>query len=430
MQPDIDIIEDDEPRIYSLGHSGLVSVSFDRRGEGGVVLVCPTGGTRKSVADADEQRKELIERSRRGEHIELQLEAVTYRQHDDHPDANYSDFSPAALARMAKTAPGTAFLRDHLLRDTAAVGGFCESCKLETLEDGTREMKETIVLSKPWAVESVLDGTMRRFSIGARPQGGIKNVICRACGDTVAECGHYPGEVVETRSGPKTAVWRYKDAIMLERSWVLDPAVENTHIIGWVEKARQGKTLSMSMDNHRETKGTEAQPSTQPAPDLEREALKAANADLTAAVAKLRADLAVKDAELATFRAETETKAVEGQIVELLRTGKLAPNGTQEKQIRDRLASGDLAGAKALLAFASEAPAVTPAGAARQSAPQSGVTFTAADGRMNYEAIVRAMPEFAGNVPSRYRTAAGAAAYVQSNKDHVSKTLGIPAEIL
>lgn len=426
QQPDIEIIEDDEPKVYTLGHPGLVSVSFDPRGEGGVVLVCPTGGTRKSVADADDQRKELIERSRRGEHIELQLEAVTYRQHDDHPDANYSDFSPAALARMAKTAPGTAFLRDHLLRDTAAVGGFCESCKLETLEDGTREMKETIVLSKPWAVESVLDGTMRRFSIGARPQGGIKNVICRVCGDSVAACGHYPGEVVETRSGPQTVVWRYKDAIMLERSWVLDPAVENTHIIGWVEKARQGKTLSMSMD----TRDTKSDPVAQAAPDLERDALKAANADLTAAVAKLRADLAAKDAELATFRAETESKAIEGQIAELLKTGKLAPNGTQEKQIRERVAGGDLAGAKALLAFAAEAPAVTPAGAPRQSAPQPGVTFTAADGRMNYEAIVRALPEFAGNVPSRYRTAAGAEAYVRTNKDHVSAKLGIPVEIL
>lgn len=366
------------PDVYTLGHdTGLLSVQFDRKGDGGVIEFL-TG----EKAAAEDKRRELIERSMNGEHIELMVTALTYQQHDDRPDANYTDFSTSALAALKKSAPNTPLLQDHKKHDTNATIGYSLAARLEKTEDGTRQLVEDLAVVKPFAVQSVLDGTMRFFSIGARPVGPIHEVIqCRVCQDSVTKCGHLPGEVVETRKGSQTVIWRYTDARMLERSWVNDPAVSNTKIQGYIEKARQGKQDFIM----NETKTH----------DLEFEALQAQVTDLTnsvnAKVSELEAVTSERDAlraELDAIKHDTEKMTLEGRVTELLKTGHLAPNGAQEKQIRDRIACNDFSAATALVEFAASAQPVTPAGTPRQSS-----TTTETTGKPDWLALFSVLPE-------------------------------------
>ncbi len=377
-------VEPDIALIYTASLADVVEVAFERRGDGGRVDFA-----RKDDEEWDRKRKELIERSRRGDQIELLMRAVTFQQHDERPDANFTDFSASALNRMAKSAPGTPFIRGHRLHDEESAGGYCVSCEVEKTEDGTRRLVEEIAVTKPWAVQSLLDGTMRQFSIGARAVGRLADVIeCRGCGQNVFACGHAPGEVIETRSGPRTVVWRYRDARMLERWWVLDPAVENTHVTGVLQMARR---RMMTMDNDCDIKIALSQAATQPDPvTLERDALKAQVTDLTAALDASKTTISKLTDELATVRKASDVKELEQGITDLLTAGKLAPNGGQVKQIRERLEAGDVASAKALLSFASEAPAVTLASAPAQS---TAATPTK-NGAPDWVAIFNALPDY------------------------------------
>ncbi|WP_428262980.1 hypothetical protein, partial [Haliangium sp.] len=96
----------------------LVSLAFERAGDAGPLVLAG----KEAAAEAEAQRRELIERSRRGEQIELELTATTYTQRPGTTNRNFIEFSPGALRRLAKSGPGTPFLRDHWLWNTDASG--------------------------------------------------------------------------------------------------------------------------------------------------------------------------------------------------------------------------------------------------------------------------------------------------------------------
>ncbi len=202
---------------------GLIEVHFERQGEGGP-LVLAKAGKAKAKDDEDAKRRELVERSRGGEQIELLLHAKTYEQIEGQPDASFVDFSPRALKQLKQTAKDTPFLRDHATWNIEACGGLCESAELVGVPGG-KALHEKIVLDQPWAVQAALTRKMRKFSIGWFPTG---KVLCLLCKKSVRECRHWPGQLIGEGDSPKRVVWRYTSVRKRETSHVLFPAVRTT----------------------------------------------------------------------------------------------------------------------------------------------------------------------------------------------------------
>ena len=447
-----------QPLMQSLAHtkcdrveSDLCAVTFARKGESGELGDIVRGllaGKDGAGSDADALRRELIERSRAGEQIELELTARTYFQQPGTVNRKFIEFSPRALSRLAKSGPGTPFIRNHSLWDTDASAGTAVKT-VQKIDGDKRELIETLRIVVPWGTQAALDGRMSQFSIGAECVGDWRrNIQCTACKRLASECGHWPGQLLVAKDGTETRViWRYLDAAMVERSWVLYPAVAETETQGW-------RQLWVSLKAPLET----AQPIAQPKENIVKlsklidllglaadaseetitaavEALKAEKPKLTARVAEL--ERVSKTAEAAKDKAETEVEALRAKIAEaetarltaenekriesLCAAGKLSP--AQAESVRQRLTAGDKAGAEALLSFADNAaPSVV--GAPKQTREPVTLARTTI-GTLDFSALLKQLPEYE-RLSARYRTAPGAEAYCRSNWTYVAKTLGLP----
>lgn len=137
-------------------------------------------------------RVELINRSRAGEFVELEMVATVFVQRET-PNYNFLRFKAGDLPSFAKSYTGSPFLADHATSEQNRRGGTIITSKL-IHGDAEKLFEQRLHLVKPWAVESALDGTLDRFSIGWYRGGTSECSICEA---TWLACSHWPGELDE-----------------------------------------------------------------------------------------------------------------------------------------------------------------------------------------------------------------------------------------
>lgn len=138
------------------------------------------------------ERVELIQRSRAGEFVELEMVATVFVQRET-PNYNFLRFKPGDMPTLAKSYTGTPFIADHATHAQQSRGGTVITSKLIHGE-GEKLFEQRLHLVKPWAVESALDGTLDRFSIGWYRGGTSECSICEA---SWLACMHWPGELDE-----------------------------------------------------------------------------------------------------------------------------------------------------------------------------------------------------------------------------------------
>jgi hypothetical protein len=193
-------------------------------------------GDEESLTKA--QREALLAdvRGNPGSTAKIRIEAVTYLQADGAPNRNHVRFREGAMRAIAKSFRGAPFLRDHNQREMLARGGTVVDSQLVEREDGSKGFVQTIELTKPWAIEAALDGTLDRFSIGWRATGPVTCTICSAEFESgffglAPTCDHEPGQTYEVRGGAqRLCEAEFSAAEGVECSGVSVPAVADTGI--------------------------------------------------------------------------------------------------------------------------------------------------------------------------------------------------------
>ena len=178
---------------------------------------------------SDVERRRMLEEVRGGANPELSLDAITFIQSPE-PNANFTRFSPDILGELAQSFAGVPFLLDHSQNSVEArVGTVLASVLVDV--NGNPGFAQTLQIVKRNAVESALDGTLDRFSIGF--SSDRQSAICSVCGQEVFgfDCMHFPGDLVEMPNGTK----QFAEIIItkargVETSAVNVPAVEGTQI--------------------------------------------------------------------------------------------------------------------------------------------------------------------------------------------------------
>lgn len=210
-------------------------------------IVGLAAGDREIKTDAD--RREMLEQSLQGKHVELTVTAVTSIEPDkpkplpasmaELANANFSRFGKTGLQAFVRSFKGRPFLRDHD-RALVARGGRIKASRPEAEDARTLFVQELHVV-KPWAVQGILDGTIETFSIGWQPKGNTfedwRNALrCTVCSESILswECPHYPGMVTELAEGGEEVIveaeWDSRRIRGREVSAVTFPAVDGTYI--------------------------------------------------------------------------------------------------------------------------------------------------------------------------------------------------------
>lgn len=199
--------------------------------------------------ESDDDRRELLEQSLAGKHVELTVTAVTSIEPEkpkplpasmrELANANFSRFGSVGLQAFIRSFKGRPFLRDHD-RALVARGGRIKTSTPRAGESRTEFVQELHVV-KPWAVQGILDGTIETFSIGWQPKGNTfeewrKAVRCTVCGESLLswDCPHYPGMVTELAEGGEEVIveaeWDSRLIRGREVSAVTFPAVDGTYV--------------------------------------------------------------------------------------------------------------------------------------------------------------------------------------------------------
>lgn len=175
----------------------------------------------------EEDRARLISEVRQGMHHELEVDAVTFRQKDGHPNRNFLRFKPSTLAKLARSYVGKPVLRDHNTWSTVnRLGTITKSELVE--KNGWSEIHQTLRVVKADAVISVLDGTFDQFSIGWHNNGPV---LCTVHGKdlrSLNSCRCWPGDQVEVDGGAQIVEYEAQSAEGKETSNVVVPAVSGT----------------------------------------------------------------------------------------------------------------------------------------------------------------------------------------------------------
>lgn len=174
-------------------------------------------------------RDELLRRAVARERVELQLELLAYTQSKGSRNRNNVRFGDDAIKPMAATGVGTPFLRDHEQYDARARGGTIMASFAKTAA-GAIEVRQTVMLVEPGAVERALRGLMGSVSIGWRPTGPIMCTVCKAEIFELSDCyegWHVPG--AETDDG-EIVEWEYTAAELVETSEVSVPGVPEARV--------------------------------------------------------------------------------------------------------------------------------------------------------------------------------------------------------
>lgn len=173
-------------------------------------------------------RGELITKIRGGEHHELHVTAITFRQKDGHPNRNGLRFKTGALDKIAASYVGMPVLRDHATWSTSARLGTIIASELVDLPGGWKAFRQTLHIVKSDAVISVLDGTLDMYSVGWRATGPV---LCTAHKSDIRQRGSclcWPLESVTVDGEAKLVEYEYQSADGIETSGVNVPAVKGT----------------------------------------------------------------------------------------------------------------------------------------------------------------------------------------------------------
>ena len=301
--------------LYTDAIPGLRTLQWSRKGDSGIVQLFGDDGD-------DDTRIELIERSMKGEQIELFMRARTYGQGDRFTCRKPIEMSIEGMDLWAERAPGTAFQFDHLY-DEPNCGGVCEESEFVHLGGNSYELIEGLVLNTPRAVKGALRRNIRKFSIGIYQR--YDTILCGYCKELYYQCGHYAGERID---GAMVRVM-YTDPTPTERSSVTFPAVGETGVLGCEQ-------LSALFPSKHETKGTRMELSVlistlgldagaDEATVLQAiTVLRGERGELSAKVEKLSADLVERDGQvtelsgkLATLQSDKAVAELEGKITAL-----------------------------------------------------------------------------------------------------------------
>lgn len=208
-----------------------------------------------------DRRNELLAQLRAGEVVRIELDAITFRQSKaprplskrdaKHANANFVKFRDGDLARFARGFKGRPMLRDHDRNDLLKRGGTITAS--EIVETATEfQLKQTLELVKPWAVESALDGTLQTFSIGWDPPSGGRRAVLESIHCTVCECSmflgdcpHLPGDEHKVESSGQTVIVEaeFRNPRAAEVSGVSFPAVKGTQIESVRQALNQARKL-------------------------------------------------------------------------------------------------------------------------------------------------------------------------------------------
>lgn len=215
-----------------------------------------------------ERRRELLAASRAGEVVSVELDAITFRQSKaprplakrsaKHANANFVKFRDSDLAKFGRGFKGRPMLRDHDRNDLLKRGGTITASEIvETASE--YQLRQTLELVKPWAVEAALDGTLQTFSIGWDPPSGgrravLESIHCTvcACSMFLGDCPHLPGDEHKVESSGETVIVEaeFRNPRAAEVSGVSFPAVKGTQ----VESVRQALSEARKLKPRKETR--------------------------------------------------------------------------------------------------------------------------------------------------------------------------------
>lgn len=202
---------------------------------GWVASPMPALRTTKGDAIDDATRRELLERSYRGEQVEVLMPAVTFVQSPNDRNRNFVRFRDERLEAIAATGANTPFLRDHAQGAHADKGGMWIESKAVRNGDAV-EFHALALLTVPWAVQAALQRTLTHFSIGWNPlppPGKHEPALtCSLCQEPVRLCvwekGHWRG----TAHGALVVEWIVENAELIEASAVNVPAEPRARPLG------------------------------------------------------------------------------------------------------------------------------------------------------------------------------------------------------
>lgn len=341
---------------------------------GSVVTLRRAAGGAPTELTRDE-REQLIAAAREGKLVSVLMEAVTFIQRDT-PNRNYSRFTPQALTRMAPSFAGMPVLRDHEQGDALARAGRITESKLEESSDGAKQIRMTMELTAPWAVELALRGLVDRFSIGWHPTGPTE---CSVCGSEMywywcmGKDDHFLGDSYDGQ----VCELVYTAADGVEVSAVSVPAVTGTgvdDIRAQLAAARAASPAGLGRTENRMKIAPLILAALGLHADVEESAAVGAierlktDRDGAAAAAKDAQDqLATAKAELAVVTSAGKAQRIDALLSAGVNEGKYLPNGKIEAHLKKLAAKSDEEGIAAYLGDI-EPGAAAPLGVQRQSA--------------------------------------------------------------
>lgn len=210
---------------------GTVLGDIQISGFGGLLTMPDPMRKLDAGGDMKSQRGELITAIRGGKHLELSVNAITWRQRPA-PNRRYLRLAADKLADRAGSWKGKPLLIDHATHTVKSAMGTILSSKL--LEESSKVVafEQTLHVVKPDAVIGFLDGTMRTFSIGWHALGPV---MCSVHGVDVTgqdSCYCWPGETVTLDGKNKIVEYEFSDYEGKETSIVVSPAVRDTSVEG------------------------------------------------------------------------------------------------------------------------------------------------------------------------------------------------------
>lgn len=194
---------------------------------GHVVQLRAKGGAELAAADRDA----LLARAVAREAVELEVELLAFEQFPAaaaRPNRKGVRVRDGAMGAVARSGRGRPFLRDHRWDDVSAIGGRITESASHKLDDGHYQIRQTVLLTEPSAVERALRGLLQAVSIGLVPTGPV---LCSACGtEVMTECWHFPLDEFEADGESVLVEWIYESADLVETSEVPIPAVPTARV--------------------------------------------------------------------------------------------------------------------------------------------------------------------------------------------------------
>lgn len=360
-------------RHLSVEERGRVLTEASRAAIVGGLLELRSGG-RVLAAGAD--MDELLGRAVRRERVEVEVDLLSFEQGKRDKDGqvirnrNGVRFRDGAMSRLGRSGVGTPYLRDHRQGDSTAIGGrIVKSATIKADDIGHYQVKQTVLVTEPAAVERLLRGLVSAVSIGWHPTGPVMCTACKA--EILTECWHWPLDVVHVDGEEHVVEWEYTEAELVETSECPVPAVPTAGIEGIRAALSAAHDGGPTPATRRESTATERHTAmslrTHLLTRLQLAGLIAATAAPNATDDEILGavdSLVASQAELAILRQDLAAAPADAFIRDALASGRITP--ADEKPWRT-LYSANAERARAMMA--ERAPGIaTPVGQQRQSA--------------------------------------------------------------